>query len=47
MKQSPHETQFTRQQREGNKQPTRDMTNKKALEQPARKRAWQQRIAKK
>lgn len=43
---SPYATQFTRQQQEGHQNPSRDMTNRKAKEQPMRKRAWQQRQAK-
>lgn len=42
---SQYATQFTRQQQEGQPNPSRDMTNRKALEQPMRKRAWQQRQA--
>lgn len=42
---SPYETQYTREQREGKANPTRDMTNYKAIQKPQRKKLWQARMA--
>lgn len=43
---SPYATQFTREQIAGKRNPSRDMTNRKAQQQPARKAAWLKRQAK-
>ena len=37
---SPYMTQYTREQLAGKRTPSRDMRNKKAEEQAARRRAW-------
>lgn len=37
---SPYATKFTREQMAGKSDPQRDMTNRKAQQQPARKAAW-------
>lgn len=44
---SPYETKFTREQREGKKNPSRDMTNYVSQQKSARKAAWEARQAKK
>ena len=38
-------TQYTREQMEGKANPTRDMTNYKAIQKPQRKKLWEARMA--
>jgi hypothetical protein len=40
---SPYRTQYTRMMQDGDKNPTRSDVNRKALERPARKAAWEAR----
>lgn len=43
---SPYATKFTRMQQEGKPNPERDMTNKKAQQQPIRKARWESKNSK-
>lgn len=42
---SPYATKFTREHMAGEKEPSRDMTNRKALEQGERRKRWQAKQA--
>ncbi len=42
---SPYATQYTREQMDGKRNPSVDMTNYKALQKPLRIKIWQQREA--
>lgn len=42
---SPYATKYTRDQQSGSANPSRDMANRKAQEEPKRKAAWQRRMA--
>lgn len=43
---SPYRTKFTREHQAGEKNPERDMVNRKAIEKPLRKAMWENRKAK-